>query len=92
MDESTTPRSTSATARNPMLGELADPFLATLGIVLYGAAVVVLVTYYARPDLRPTLAPTVSGAYVPLVLIGYVVVIKGLAVRRARRAHNTPHR
>jgi len=75
-----------------MLRELADPFLATLGIVLYGAALVVLVTYYTRPDLRPVLAPTVSSAYLPLVLIGYVVLVKGLAERRARRAHGHPRR
>jgi len=92
MDESKTPRPTSAIARNPMLRELADPFLAALGIVLYGTALVVLVIYYSMPDLRPALAPTVSSAYLPLVLIGYVVLVKGMAVRRVRRAHGDRRR
>jgi len=92
MDESTTPRPTSAIARNPMLRELANPFLATLGIVLYGTALVVLVIYYARPDLRPELTPVTSSAYLPIVLIGYTILVKGLAARRGRRAHGDPHR
>jgi len=92
MDESTTPRSTNAIARNPMLRELANPFLATLGIALYGAALVVLTIYYARPDLRPALAPVTSSAYLPIVLIGYTILVKGSAMRRVRRAHGDRHR
>jgi len=73
-------------------GDIPRRSLSASNPVLYVGAIVVLVTKYARPNLRPELTPVTSSAYLPLVLIGYVVLVKGMVVRRARRAHGDPRR
>lgn len=86
MDETrTAPRSTRPPFGNPMLRELRNPLLAALGVVLYGGCAVVLAIYFVRPDLRPSLAPIIGSELLPIVLMGYVLLLYGLSRRRARQ-------
>ncbi|GAB2972770.1 hypothetical protein GCM10027282_08720 [Frigoribacterium salinisoli] len=66
-----------------MLRELRTPWVAALGLVLYGGTAVILGLYFSRPELRGSLEPWM-GFGTAVVLWGYVILLS-VRARRHRR-------
>jgi len=72
-----------------MLRELRTPWVAALGIVLYGGTAVVLGLYVLKPELHGALEPWM-GFGPAVVLWGYVIFLSVRARRHRREAESSP--